>query len=132
MYIYQADCYCDDCGEAIKERLDAEGKTPEHPDNEFTYDSDDYPKACGDDEESDSPQHCGCHDDCINAEVLPSGRKIGRLIGTSLTSEGVKYVQEYINEGGEVSEFWLEQFSAAGYDLTDPNEKEDDDEQAVD
>lgn len=119
-FVYQADIFCDDCGRDIRNRLDAEGKCPADPEDERTYDSDEYPKCCGDDEESDSPQHCGSHDDCLNAHILPSGRKIGCLIGTSLTSHGVSYVEEAIADGGEVAEFWYDEFSAAGYDLKKP------------
>lgn len=136
--IYNADIYCDACGKAIEADRKAAlmngdgGKTKlteEEFDaiygNEHNYDSGEYPKYADDDEEADSPQHCGNHADCLNAEVLPSGYKIGCLIGTSLTSDGLDYLKEAIAEGGEVAEFWYKQFSAAGYDLKNPNEKDD-------
>jgi len=53
-YSYRADVWCDDCGRAICERLKAEGKAPADPSNEWSFDSDDYPKRAGDDDESDS------------------------------------------------------------------------------
>lgn len=122
-YIYQADLWCDSCGRAICERLDKEGKTPDNPADERSYDSDDYPKYVGDPGESDCPDHCASLETCLEAETLPSGTKIGALLGTDLTSEGVEYVKEAIQRGGEVAEFWREQFAA--YDLGD---REEDDE----
>lgn len=101
-YIYHAEIYCDACGEAIKEELKIKDGG----------ESDGYPQYCDDDSEADSPQHCGNHAECLEAEVLPSGDKIGKLIGTNLTSVGVEYIKETIKEGGEVAEFWQEQFEA--------------------
>lgn len=124
-YIYCADLYCDSCGKDIMARLDKEGKTPENPDDERSFDSDDYPKYVGDPGESDSPSHCGSHADCLEAEVLPSGDKIGCLLSTELTQDGVEYVREAIKDGGEVAEFWANAFS--DYDLG-IKEDEDDDE----
>lgn len=115
-YIYFADIYCDDCGDAIKKQLEQEGKTPECPEDERSFDSDEYPKWCDDESESDCPQHCGSHADCLNAEVMPSGHKIGCLLGTSLTDEGIEYVRQAVIEGGEVAEYWRQQFSWIGFD----------------
>lgn len=133
-YIYAADIYCDDCGEDIKRRLAEQFyNTPgsvtlpdgsemvdfesvedlaEYLDSmdERDYDSDDYPKGGLDDEETDSPQHCGSHADCINAIELPDGTRIGALISDNLTSYGVEYVKEAVSEGGVVSEFWRSVF----------------------
>lgn len=138
-YIYCADIYCDSCGEDICERRkkeimegkdgvrDAGGNNPTRgkpmTEEEFdaiysderNYDSGVYPKHADDDEESDTPQHCGSGEDCLEAEVLPSGRKIGALIGTGLTSDGVEYLKEQLKGGGEVADFWREQFS--DYDI---------------
>lgn len=94
-YIYQADVWCDDCGKAICKRLKAEGKAPANPADEYSYDSDEYPKRAGDDDESDSPQHCAAGEDCLNAITLPSGGKVGYLFG-ELTADGVAYVKEAI------------------------------------
>ena len=44
-YIYLADVWCDDCGRAICRRLKREGNAPADPDDEWTFDSDEYPKA---------------------------------------------------------------------------------------
>jgi len=116
-YIYQADLYCDSCGEDIRKRLDEEGKTPENLNDEHTYDSDNYPKYVYEIGESDSPSHCGSHADCLEAETLPSRDKIGALLSTDLTTDGVLYVREAIEEGGEVAEFWNREFESAGYDF---------------
>ncbi len=114
-YIYDADIYCDDCGGAIRRRLRSSGKAPANPADVMSYDSDRYPKWGPNDDETDSPQHCGNGPNCLNAETLPSGRKIGCLIGTSLTSDGVEYVKEAMAAGGldqEVADFWRERFAS--------------------
>jgi hypothetical protein len=112
-YIYQADLYCNSCGQEIIDRLTLECKAPEDPENEYSYDSDDFPKYVdAESEESDSPQHCGNHEDCLEAETLPNGRKIGALLGTCLTSYGLEYVLDCIKNdpNSEVVAFWKEQF----------------------
>lgn len=123
-YIYRADVWCDDCGEAIRERLTAEGKAPADPDNEWSYDSDDFPKRASDNDESDCPQHCAAGEDCANAIELPSGSKVGTLIG-ELTRDGVVYVQEAIEEAAgesctwckEVVGLWQQHYSERGYSV---------------
>lgn len=45
VYMYQAALHCEACGIAICERLDAEGKAPTNPSDEWSYDSSDYPKG---------------------------------------------------------------------------------------
>jgi len=123
-YIYQADVWCDDCGEAIRARLTAEGKAPADPDNEWSYDSDDFPKRAGNDEESDCPQHCAAGEKCLNAITLPSGDKVGLLFG-ELTSDGIAYVQEAIEvataatggQGKEVIKLWQQYYRDKKYDL---------------
>lgn len=94
-YIYCADIYCNSCGGEIKRRLLlAEGFRPD----ESGDDSDDFPGYADDDGESDCPQHCGAGEECLEALVLSDGRKYGKLIGTNLTEEGVKYVLEAVAE----------------------------------
>jgi hypothetical protein len=114
--IYQADVWCDDCADAIRKRLQAEGNAPERTYDERSYDSDEYPKIASDDEESDCPQHCAAGADCFNAVELPSGFKAGYLFG-SLTSDGVEYLRQAALEGGEVAALWVKHFSDEGYDL---------------
>jgi len=100
--IYAADIYCDDCIEKIKETLFveseryAEFETREDweyslgYDDERSYDSDDYPKGCCGSDESDCPQHCG---DC------------GEFLFNDLTSDGVDYVREAVNEDRAAGRF---------------------------
>jgi hypothetical protein len=121
-YIYRADVWCGGCGEAIRARLTAEGKAPADPDNEWSYDSDDFPKRASDDGESDCPQHCADGEGCANAIELPSGGKVGVLLG-ELTRAGVAYVQEAIEEAAtgscvwckEVADLWQDHYTAKGY-----------------
>lgn len=80
-YIYQAALYCEECGEAIRERLDKAGEAPEDVDDETSYDSADYPKGPYEIGESDVPDHCeGC----------------GAFLENDLTSEGMTYTREAI------------------------------------
>jgi hypothetical protein len=117
-YAYQADIWCDDCGDAIKAVLIAEGQ-------QNIGDTNDWPQWGDDDEPTDSPQHCASGKTCINAITLPYGGKIGCLIGTSLTKEGVECVKEAIADARErvakfgdkaephsvqVCELWAEEF----------------------
>lgn len=108
--IYQADIYCDSCGDDVRQQITTKGKAPTNPDDETSYDSDEYPKRANDDDESDSPQHCGSGETCLEAETLSDGSKVGKLIGTNLTEAGVEYVREAIEAGGIVADFWAEQF----------------------
>ncbi|HOO18121.1 MAG TPA: hypothetical protein PLU99_13585 [Phycisphaerae bacterium] len=113
--IYRADVWCDSCADAIKAAIKREGAVPKDTTDERRYDSDEYPKYMSNDEASDSPCHCAAGERCLEAAILPSGRKIGALLSTALTSDGVEYVRDAVREGGEVAEFWREAFSA--YDL---------------
>lgn len=117
--IYCADIYCDSCANAIRERILAECSDEEKEkfDDETKYDSDEFPKYMSDDEESDSPQHCACGDECLECVYLPSGDKIGALLSRSLTTDGVSYVTEAVADGGEVAEFWEKEFESDGYDF---------------
>ena len=125
-FIYQADCWCDSCGEAIKERLLATATDEEKQnwEDERNYDSGEFPKSMGDDEESDSPQHCASLDECLEAEELLSGQKIGCLLSTNLTNDGVTYVKEAVAEGGEVAEFWKERFDWIDFPKDEDDEHE--------
>jgi hypothetical protein len=84
-YMYQADLYCEECGEKIKADLKATCAVPENPSDEATFDSDDYPKGPFPDGggESDCPQHCG---------------GCGVFLENPLTSDGYNYVEEAIQE----------------------------------
>ena len=114
MYIYKADVWCDSCGESIRKSLKERGKEPEDPDDEWAYDSDDYPKEVMAADEDDCPWHCGAGGECLEAEVLPSGLRIGKLLSEGLTEEGVRYVREALEPDivpHEVAEFWAAEFA---------------------
>lgn len=95
-YTYAADRWCQACGDAIRARLDAEGKTPSDPDDETTYDSGDYPKPVQDDVEflTSSPEHCAARADCVDAIVLGEDFKIGAWLGNHLDELGARFVLE--------------------------------------
>lgn len=82
-YVYQAALYCEECGAKIRAELDASGKRPEDPEDEPSYDSDDYPKGPYPDGggEADTPQHC---DACF------------AFLENPLTSEGYAYTCEAV------------------------------------
>jgi hypothetical protein len=86
VYIYGAALYCDACGESIRDELRASGDAPSDPEDEHTYDSDDYPKGPYPDGggEADSPQHCdGC----------------GVFLENPLTDDRYRYLLEMLREG---------------------------------
>ena len=87
-YIYQADIYCEVCGAKICAQLRTAGKAPEDEMETRSYDSYDFPKPTDvEHDESDSPEHCAqCKEFLYNL----------------LTSVGYKYVQERLNDSGEV------------------------------
>lgn len=94
VYMYQAALYCADCGESIKASLHT--TAPETPNNEHSFDSDDYPKGPypNGGGEADCPNHCdGC----------------GTFLENPLTSNGVEYVKnEHKEYGSEVTQEWLD------------------------
>ena len=60
-HIYQAAIWCDECAEAVKENLEAEGVNGEDFTDESTYDSDDWPKDGGPDADLTPGECCdGC------------------------------------------------------------------------
>lgn len=83
-YIYQADTYCEKCGDEICDRIRQSGKAPEDELDLHAYDSDNFPKPYSAYyEESDTPQHCaGCDE----------------FLRNPLTSDGYKYVESSLNE----------------------------------
>ena len=142
--IYCADIFCDDCADDIRNSIadelwanrEANNCPDGTPTNEFEsrdeladylegmderdYDSGEYPKYCSDDEESDCPQHCGSHDDCLNYGELPDGFRYGYCFGNSLTSDGEDYVKEAVREGdddGVARLVWAEEYSYLDFDL---------------
>lgn len=101
-YIYAADLYCDACGENIRADITAAGRAPATPENESSYDSDQFPKGPYPDGggESDYPCHCaGCN----------------AFLNNPLTPDGVAYVRDALarNTGRpDVLAEWRESYSA--------------------
>lgn len=113
VYIHDADIYCEDCGEAICEFLKGSDFAPTDPDDETSYDSSEFPKGPYPDGggEADCPQHCGSGKDCFNAIELSDGHKIGAWLENPLTIDGLGYVREAIQGGGEVAALWAEWYA---------------------
>jgi hypothetical protein len=117
-YVYNADVYCPACAGEIRRRIDTQVPKPLIDRD----DSEDYPQGPYSGDESDVPQHCGSHADCLEAIVLSNGLKIGKFLENTLTDEGVKWVKQAAkNRRGdnEVMNLWTNYY---GLD-------EDDDEQ---
>ena len=92
-YIYQADVWCDDCGAKIIADLTAQGKAPEDPDNESSFDSDEFPKHYdAENEESDGPENC--------ADGHCAG-DYGTFLQNQLTTDGYTYLKKMLDEHGE-------------------------------
>ena len=111
VYIYAADIYCEQCGEAIREEVIHEGFVPDDPDDEASYDSGEFPKGPYLPEEADCPQHCGSGPDCINAIELDNGRKVGAWLENDLTADGIAYVQDAIQRRGPVPKLWASYYA---------------------
>jgi len=116
VYIYDADVYCKECGEAICQEINDAGNAPADIDDQTSYDSGEYPKLCSDIGESDCPQHCGCGEDCLNAYEVADDWKIGVWLENDLTTDGVEYVREACQESNPVTEYWRTIFDA--YDIS--------------
>lgn len=126
-YIYQSELWCDSCGQAIRERITAEGHAPENPDDETSYDSDEFPKYASTDGETDSPSHCGSGNECLEAIELSDGTKVGALISENLTTDGADYVRQAVKEGGLVAvEVWKPAFDWVDYEDEEEDEEDED------
>ena len=96
-YIYQADVYCDDCGDAICARIRAVGNAPEDEMETRSYDSDNFPKPYAPKhEESDVAEHCGV---------------CGQFLFNPLTSAGYRGIQEQLNRTGVTGPYELGKLS---------------------
>jgi hypothetical protein len=101
-YIYNADMFCDDCGEEIENDFlrdarravglvtpvgfaygDDDFELSFDPDDEGSYDSEEYPKHYSSGAESDCPQHCG---------------ECGVFLENDLTTDGADYVRNAVRE----------------------------------
>ena len=74
-YIFQADVYCVTCADVLMEDIRAAGGVPANPEDESSYESDDFPKGPFPDAggESDCPQHCAACGVYLEAPLTPSG-----------------------------------------------------------
>lgn len=102
VYIYAADIYCQQCGEAIRERI-LQGFAPDDPDRSYDFPRGPYPDGGG---EADCPLHCGAGSDCHNAIELLDGSKVGAWLENELTTDGIEYVSEAILGDGDMAEIW--------------------------
>lgn len=86
-YIYNADLYCEECGDQIKHEITESGMAPKDPYDEYSYDSDDFPKGPFSDGggEADHPQHCG-------------NRECQVFLENPLTEDGHNYVLDCLLE----------------------------------
>lgn len=109
VYVYAADLYCEDCGRWIRKELgrkDASGGGDVYPDGP-------YPDGGG---ESDSPQHCGNDEKCLNAMMF-DGVKVGVWLGNPLTTDGVEYLKEMLSNPNAtpyqlaLHEFWSDVYA---------------------
>jgi hypothetical protein len=59
-FIYSAALLCESCGEAVRKDITDAGLAPANPNDESSYDSDEFPKGPYPDGggEADTPQHC--------------------------------------------------------------------------
>jgi hypothetical protein len=89
-YIYCADVYCPECVRDIKKQINQNGTK-----NLCKEDSDNYPQGPFDNEESDSPQHCG---------------SCGVFLEQPLTTHGYDYIRELILENPTLtsSKEWID------------------------
>jgi hypothetical protein len=108
-YIYQADVWCDTCGDHIKAELDKENKTPEDPEDESSFDSDEYPKRYdAENEESDGPENCADG----KCGGFANGHAYGMFLENQLTQEGYRYLKGMLDSHGatlpEFAKEWAE------------------------
>lgn len=150
-YIYAADVWCEECGQAIGHTILAEtgalGNSA--PGGEMEYgaqlypDSDQFPVICNMHEcEADSIAHCASGADCLSKlDLAPYGcpenysegaasRYVGRWLENPLTNAGVSYTRELIIGTEEPSEyqralhaFWRESYPE--HDFPDDDEATD-------
>ena len=124
IYIYQDDLFCEDCAFGIQQSLKYGGREPrlgKKLKKLIKKESDHYPQGPYDSlkMETDKPYHCGKIYNCLNAIEFNKGQeykacyhKIGCLLETRLTPDGVKYIMELKLENREsfILPLWLEYF----------------------
>ena len=88
-YAYDAELFCDACGEKIMEDLNAQGVKDDGT-------TDTYPQATPDGE-SDTVEHCASREGCEDAIVV-AGTKIGAWLENPLTDEGACWLADVLDE----------------------------------
>ena len=101
-YIYRADVYCGDCGEAIREDIVQAGFAPDDPEDEYTYGSDEFPKGPYPTTEAvDAPEYCG---------------RCQSLLGSPLTEDGELYmIERMVAEGFDPEEWKRDEYFGFGH-----------------
>lgn len=100
-YIYCADVYCKECVTGLRKDADyahAMGDIPDY----LMGDSNHYPQGPYDNEESDTPTHCG---------------NCGMFLEQPLTQDGYQYVIEQLSATGqynEVEQQWYDYYGNDG------------------
>ncbi|TXI90582.1 MAG: hypothetical protein E6Q36_01240 [Chryseobacterium sp.] len=97
LFMYKAALYCEDCGKRLRADLDKQGKKPADPNDETSYDSDDYPKECLSGE-SDTIDFCDSGERCTDPLELKNGFKVGCYLDQDLTDQGVVSLRESLAE----------------------------------
>jgi len=104
-YIYAADVWCPDCGEAIKAHIREHEpeRVPKDESDEGSFDSDDWPKAYDpESEESDSVENCGSGTCGGTYRVMVAGvEKVlpyGKFLENQLTQAGYKNLKAMLDE----------------------------------
>ena len=138
VYIYDADLLCEECGEAIRADLTAKGKAPGgpldpggDPDDETTYDSDDFPKGPTEEGESDYPSHCGACGCFLESTLTDEGRAyviatVKRDRAKGATSFPVSQLYGGPGQYSRPSEEWAVYYD--DLDFGDEDEEEEDEE----
>ncbi len=121
MYAYNADTYCDACGDKLRAELDAQCVADED-------DSNGYPQWVRG-EPTDSPDHCASVADCAgesvdlreygaSADALVGAEScvIGELLSDELTDDGADYLREMLTDSRTpyqtaLHRFWRESFA---------------------
>lgn len=87
VFIFQADIYCEHCGEGI--RREKHEYAPVDVNDESSYDSDHYPKGPYGDGggEADSPQHCGACGVFLENPLTPDGGDYVRGLAKEFETE---------------------------------------------
>lgn len=126
VYFYNADIYCEDCGNDIKRRIRKELKASGSKDSPVSQDSNEWPQPAEDGGgESDCPQHCGAGSDCYNADDYGrTGVKVGLFLENPLTRDGEAYVKEmHKDRPSEITQMWMDHYGLeADSDDDEPTE----------